>query len=401
MSARGTEIDNFHDDGLLDRLARSEGLDLVLRLSTVTLGANLIAGLVTTAMLWQVVPHAELGGWLALVFFAILVRLVMIRSYRRAGPVGVERLEWERPYLLTVVGTALVWGVGLLSILPDDPHYHWLALIVLLALASGSVAVYLPSRAMMVVVDLLLLGPISLWFFSQTDLTARLLGAGLWFYILATLHVSKVFQKRLHQSFMLALMLDTARCQAERLARVDELTGLPNRRAFEEEGALLLRQAQARGLELALIMMDVDHFKMVNDQHGHAAGDRVLKAVAKVMRKTVRSADLCARLGGEEFGILMLVSSPEDALRLAHKLRRRIQETQVSLDGKKKDKSIEVTVSLGVATGSQSLEALLRLADRALYRAKEQGRNRVVFAFRRQSADFGEEKRPRRRQGLS
>ena len=200
---------------------------------------------------------------------------------------------------------------------------------------------------------------------------------------------------------MLALMLDTARCQAERLARVDELTGLPNRRAFEEEGALLLRQAQARGLELALIMMDVDHFKMVNDQHGHAAGDRVLKAVARVMRKTVRSADLCARLGGEEFGVLMLVSSPEDALRLAHKLRRRIKETRVVLDDMKGDEAIEVTVSLGVATGNQSLETLVRLADRALYRAKEQGRNRVVFAFRRQSADFGEEKRPRRQQGLS
>ncbi len=401
MRGRGTPIDNFQDDGLLHRLARAEGLGLVLRLSYVTLAANLITGLVTIAMLWPVVETAKLGGWLALVFFAILVRLVMIRGYQRAAPVGAERLAWERPYLLTVVATALVWGVGLLSILPDDPHYHWLALIVLLALASGSVAVYLPNRMMMVVVDLLLLGPISLWFFTQPDLTARLLGAGLWLYIAATLYVSRVFQDRLHQSFVLALMLDTARCQAERLARVDELTGLPNRRAFEEEGALLLGQAKARGLELALIMMDVDHFKKVNDQYGHAAGDRVLQAVAKVMRKTVRSADLCARLGGEEFGVVMLISGPEDALRLAHKLRRRIEESRVILDDKPGGHPIEVTVSLGVAAGPHSLETLMRMADGALYRAKEQGRNRVVFAFQRTEREQEGKKRPRRWQGLS
>ncbi len=399
MSDRGTEIDNFQDDGLLHRLARAEGLGLVLRLSTVTLGANLAAGLVMAAMLWPVVDAAELGGWLALVFFAVLVRVVMIRSYQRAAPVGVERLEWERPYLLTVVAASLVWGVGLLTILPNDQHYYWLAVIVLLALASGSFAVYLPSRVMMLVVNFLLLGPISLWFLAHADLTSRLLGGGLWVYMAATLHVSRVFQERLHQSFMLALMLDTARCQAERLARVDELTGLPNRRAFEEEGALLLRQAQSRGLQVALIMVDVDHFKKVNDHHGHAAGDQVLQAVARVMRKTVRAADLCARLGGEEFGVLMLVAGPDDALRLAHKLRRRVQETRVVLEAGQKRTEIKVTVSLGVATGVQSLDVLMRLADGALYRAKEQGRNQVVYAFRRGDGYDGVEKKPRRRRG--
>ena len=109
----------------------------------------------------------------------------------------------------------------------------------------------------------------------------------------------------------------------------------------------------------------------------------------------MRAADLCARLGGEEFGVLMLVSGPDEALHLANKLRRRIEEAQILVDHAT-EVQIAVTVSLGVATGTQSLENLLRLADSALYRAKEQGRNQVVYAFRRKHHQAAPARRARR-----
>jgi diguanylate cyclase (GGDEF)-like protein len=131
---------------------------------------------------------------------------------------------------------------------------------------------------------------------------------------------------------------------------------------------------------LCLILVDIDRFKRINDRYGHAVGDEVLRRVGRMLREAVRGTDLCARLGGEEFGILMRVARKEDAPALAAKLCRRLAAARFSaeVDGAARD--FRVTASFGVATGAGvDVDALYREADTALYRAKASGRNCVVW----------------------
>ncbi|MGN6227132.1 MAG: diguanylate cyclase [Dyella sp.] len=161
-----------------------------------------------------------------------------------------------------------------------------------------------------------------------------------------------------------------------RMAMTDPLTGVANRRRLEEVGAAAVDQARALGQPLALIAMDVDHFKAVNDSLGHAAGDRVLVAMAAVCQGGLRQVDRLSRVGGEEFVALLPGSSAADAMLVAERLR--VEVSALALD--ELAPGLTITISLGVTElrpSERSLDQLLRRADRALYEAKKQGRNRV------------------------
>jgi diguanylate cyclase (GGDEF)-like protein/PAS domain S-box-containing protein len=165
----------------------------------------------------------------------------------------------------------------------------------------------------------------------------------------------------------------------EQLAMTDELTGLANRRAFMDLAGRELLKARRYSLPLSFIMLDIDHFKLVNDRHGHGAGDAMLKMVAGVLGKELRDVDLVARLGGEEFGILLPNTLPADAALSAGRLRAAIALASCPHQGQ----DLRVTASLGVAAlrGEEAdLEALMRAADGAMYRAKAAGRDRVETA---------------------
>ncbi|TPV92947.1 MAG: diguanylate cyclase [Myxococcales bacterium FL481] len=177
--------------------------------------------------------------------------------------------------------------------------------------------------------------------------------------------------KRLHDE------LAAAKRSLEELAVRDELTGLHNYRYLRTRADDEFKRATRYHDPLTCIMIDIDHFKLVNDAHGHAIGDRVLVEVARRLQTGVREVDVLARYGGEEF-LLLLPSTPHDGgLLVAQRLRQSVAATPVSTDGQQ----INVTVSCGVANVPHSSlvtkEALLKAADMALYRAKAEGRNRV------------------------
>ncbi len=160
---------------------------------------------------------------------------------------------------------------------------------------------------------------------------------------------------------------------AERRAATDGLTGIANARAGHEMVVQMVAQAQRSGDALCAVIADLDHFKRVNDQHGHAAGDRTLAASAATIKSCIRKSDFLARLGGEEFLLLLPSTDLPGAIELAEKVRARIAEQNVN-------GVPSITISLGVACLSDDAfdgEALLRAADRALYEAKRTGRNRV------------------------
>jgi two-component system cell cycle response regulator len=164
------------------------------------------------------------------------------------------------------------------------------------------------------------------------------------------------------------------------LAVVDALTGLNNRRYLETHLSSALDQAAHNGRPLSLMILDIDHFKSVNDTYGHDAGDEVLKAFARRMKRVVRGADLVCRLGGEEFVIVMPDTPMPVAERIAERVRAAVQSEQFQIGNN--GRTIAVTTSIGLAErGSDANpDALLRRADKALYGSKTSGRNRVTAA---------------------
>jgi diguanylate cyclase (GGDEF)-like protein len=159
----------------------------------------------------------------------------------------------------------------------------------------------------------------------------------------------------------------------------DPLTGLYNRSYFLSQIGLLAARGAARQVGLAILMLDIDHFKQVNDRYGHLVGDSVLREVAEVIRESTRAEDLVARYGGEEFVIALPVSVPQLATERAERIRAALAERTIAAQADE----IQVTASLGLSFGppgrARQIMALLQVADQALYQAKAHGRNRVVF----------------------
>ena len=167
--------------------------------------------------------------------------------------------------------------------------------------------------------------------------------------------------------------------EVSKRARTDPLTGLNNRRHFDELLGQMIKETDRFGDPVALIMADVDHFKNVNDSWGHDAGDEVLKSLAQTLRAGVREADICSRFGGEEFAVVLPKTTLQGAAELADRLRKQVEEKPIRVGGEE----ISVTISCGVACypeGVITKEALFAAADRALYEAKSAGRNCVRSA---------------------
>src|SRR3989344_4549720 len=174
-------------------------------------------------------------------------------------------------------------------------------------------------------------------------------------------------------------LIETLREQSS----TDFLTGLPHRRAFFEAAEAEMARARRHGFGVVLLLLDVDHFKRVNDQLGHTAGDLALVAVAGVLHQGMRQGDLAARLGGEEFVALLSHCSPEAGMGFAERLREAIQAEAIDVGAGLP--ALHLTVSIGLADSAHhghDLDALVARADQAMYRAKHGGRNRIEWAGR-------------------
>lgn len=157
----------------------------------------------------------------------------------------------------------------------------------------------------------------------------------------------------------------------------DHLTGVANRRAFFEAAGLELQRNRRAPRPTALILLDADHFKRINDRHGHPGGDAVLRQLGLMLAATFRQVDVVARVGGEEFAVLLPSSTEDGALAVAERLRQLVAQQPILFD----DARIELTISAGVAASDGAdldLDTLMQRADQALYAAKRDGRNRVV-----------------------
>jgi diguanylate cyclase (GGDEF)-like protein len=192
--------------------------------------------------------------------------------------------------------------------------------------------------------------------------------------LLLSLGTGTVVSARIHDYRRNTLQ---ARLEAEHRANTDVLTGLANRRAFMQAAAIECERHERRAEPLSLILFDLDRFKEINDTHGHEAGDAVLAECAGRLTRVLRGYDLCARIGGEEFCVVMPDTPLETAVATAERIRQTLAVAPVHYSGAR----ISMSASFGVAQwllGDRSIEAALARADTALYQAKRAGRDRVV-----------------------
>jgi diguanylate cyclase (GGDEF)-like protein len=170
--------------------------------------------------------------------------------------------------------------------------------------------------------------------------------------------------------------LQEANQRLEELASIDPLTGASNRRHFLEQAKAEISRAKRQGLPLSVIMLDIDFFKSINDRFGHETGDQVLVALAATIHATLRGGDIFARMGGEEFIVMLPGQGLQQAMQMAERLRLLIAQNTVP------GCPARITVSAGIAgleNASEEVVDLLRRADQGLYRAKNQGRNQVCL----------------------
>jgi diguanylate cyclase (GGDEF)-like protein len=193
-------------------------------------------------------------------------------------------------------------------------------------------------------------------------------------------HLEKLVQTRTIELEEKAKQLEEQRALQEKLANTDALTGTLSRRHFLELAERELARAGRTRESVAVIALDLDHFKVINDTYGHAGGDNVLRWFSRTCESQLRAIDLFGRIGGEEFAILLPNSDEASALRVAERLRSAIESLPVAIgDGR----FHATTVSIGLATSSrdgETLDSLLAAADGALYDAKRAGRNRIMLA---------------------
>ncbi|HEX2217072.1 MAG TPA: GGDEF domain-containing protein [Xanthobacteraceae bacterium] len=178
---------------------------------------------------------------------------------------------------------------------------------------------------------------------------------------------------------LLAMGKERAELGQKTLATTDALTGVSNRRGFMQDAETVTHRQVKLGRPVAVFLVDLDHFKAINDRFGHALGDRVLRLFAQTCSANVRSTDLVGRIGGEEFAVLLADANRDNAFLIAERIRLAFEAAALMVD----DYELRATASIGVAIiqdPSDNLSSLLRQADQALYRAKTRGRNRVELA---------------------
>ena len=357
-------------DGLLEQAFRQSTLERVApqqRISLVVWAVLMVVFTLTDYLHLGAVRH----------FWILTFYRVAIGSLLFAGSVALKRTPQ-----LALSGRMLMW----LALLCYPFFFLWtvwradilpiaIALVMVLQLA---LFLFLPWRVKLAL-------PVALFGIAGTTLSVWAISAN-WGNNLLTVFlvslpaiVGYVFALRLQkterQEFWLRCQLQE---ELEHQATTDMLTGLPNRRAFLARFSAELARVQRSGDALSLAMFDLDHFKQVNDRYGHAAGDAVLRSIGQLCIHSFRGSDMAARVGGEEFLVLLSGCRLEQAAAVMERFVSTLSETDIDLG----TRMLRVTATAGVVQqqASASLDALLASADAALYAGKQAGRNRVVLA---------------------
>jgi diguanylate cyclase (GGDEF)-like protein len=374
----------MHESGDAKAGAPAEGLDTSDRMRALQLSlvfdqaltnqimSPLIAALVST-MLWPTGNPHLLAGWVGVLAVLSLWRHLLASGFRRAATDPATTRVWERRFLVSIAAVSAAWGVGSWLNMPSGSEaLQALVFCFVIGMAAGSSAIYAAHGPSVAVSTTLIMGPSTIYLLTYGTAFHTAMGVGGVVFLVAASRGVRSMNGALRRNVQLTTEL-------ERLAGTDALSGLSNRRAFTEFGETALANAARSGRPCALVMIDIDRFKSVNDRLGHAAGDAVIRALGAALAGAIRVGERAGRIGGEEFAVILPDGGSEQAMALA----QRIQAVVRAMRPRAGDVPVEVTVSIGVASTHGvpcTLDELLARADRAMYAAKGAGRNRTVLA---------------------
>ncbi|MDF3136155.1 sensor domain-containing diguanylate cyclase [Pseudomonas extremaustralis] len=374
MIGLGREQDQ---DCFIEEQVRTDRLHQLFRQSFAAIFGSYLAAALLCWLCWDRFDHQIILVWLGAQAVSSLLRLKMFLEWFRCPTSERTPERWERRYWVTLILSAGIWGIGALAVMPTDDRLSQ-ALVILFAvgMSVSAVSCYSAYRYLTLTSMGLVLLPCTLWLLLQPS--SMQVGVAVAVLMFSTFVVSATHKlsDALEKAFRLTRQMERAHKLSTVAAQTDELTGLMNRRAFYENAQLLYTQCRQNQQPLCALMLDMDHFKQINDTYGHQAGDQVLRQIGGVITSSFRQADVYGRLGGEEFAVLLPNTSLDTARNIAEQLVKAISHMVAEpVKG--------VTASLGVASSQtldQDLHSLMNTADKALYRAKALGRNQVAVA---------------------
>jgi diguanylate cyclase (GGDEF)-like protein len=364
-------------DCFIEVQVRTDRLHQLFRQSFAAIFGSYMAAAMLCWLCWERFDHTFMLVWLVLLGASSLLRIKMFLDWFRCPNSERTPDRWERRYWVTLMLSASIWGAGAFALMPtDDRLSQALVMLFTVGMSVSAVSCYSAYRSMTLVSIGLVLLPCTLWLLFQP--TSMQVGIAIAVLVFSTFVVSatRKLSDALEKAFRLTRQMERAHNISTRAAQTDELTGLMNRRAFFEHAQLLYAQCRHNQQPLCALMMDMDHFKQINDTYGHQAGDQVLRQIGGVISASFRKADVYGRLGGEEFAVLLPNTSLETARDIAEELIK-------AISGLAAEPVKGLSASLGVAftqAMDEDLHGLMNSADKALYRAKALGRNQVAVA---------------------
>jgi diguanylate cyclase (GGDEF)-like protein len=371
-----SQVDSEHE---LAEHIRAERVRFVFIQSALPIVFSPLAAVILSLTLCSTVEHRLLMWWTGGLVALCVLRIGTNLGFARAVAGERETRRWERIFIASIMLVDLWWGFGSLLLMPQNEMIvDAVVFAFVMLMAGGHTASYSAHPFTVVAGVLCLTVPITVDFGLQPDTFHRAMAFVSIMYVAASMRSIRTLGYFFSRTYRLAHELAQEKARAEDLARIDFLTNLANRRAFYEQGERELRGLERGGRPAAVVMLDIDHFKAINDRYGHAGGDAAIRAVAALIRTNLRAGDSAGRLGGEEFALLL----PDTALDAAFVVAERIRASTEALVVAHEGRTINVTISGGVAAlcADASLDAWVARADAALYQAKQGGRNRVVAA---------------------
>lgn len=358
-----------------DTRARSARVELVFRNAQSILLSHLFVAMLFVIFAAPYIPLSHLAIWSGAMILVALVRWQLQRTSDAFSDIKSLN-RWVRTHTIGAVVSSLLWSAaGILGILSTHFEVQLLAVFMLTGISAGAVPLVGSLIGLYVAIVTAIFLPLIAVAFSPLYQGGWAMGVVSAVFLVAMIQLAARYSSTVGQAI-----------QSDH----DILTNLFNRRAFERLLRNYLREQRTSASAGVLCYMDIDRFKTINDTYGHAAGDKLIRQIAQVMEKSMRSQDCLARFGGDEFAMLLRDCSVEEGRQVTERLRAKVEELVCEWQGRR----INATVSIGlvaVSPDSVALSQLANAADTALYTAKHRGRNCVHIH------DYGDELERKRR----
>ena len=366
----------FRSVGEDPRWISRQQLELLCRNTLLALAGTAASSAATVLLLWTAVPQDGLLLWFGTIIILTFTRLLIQQRYTR-HPEAHDPRTWRNTFAAGVIASGLAWGALSVFLFPTSSLVHQLYLaFVLSGLCAGAVTAYSPLPSGFLLFALPTLLPYVARMLSTGQFHEQVMALLIAVFALVMSRIAAQSGSTLQG--ILELQTENARlAQAlHHQATHDSLVELINHREFQRRLERLTEEQEQPGQEFSLVFIDLDLFKVVNDSGGHAAGDAMLQAVAEILRAHTRSRDTAARIGGDEFALLLEGCPAERALEIAEHVRRDVAHLRLEHEGQIFTVGASIGLTYGRA-GMHSATSVLKAADAACYAAKEGGRNRV------------------------